>query len=104
MTAMMRAQQLTYDTGQNVVVLTFEQQLYRVALEVSWVYPDRFRNMVLRLGGMLTLMRFVGSYGAERGLEDILSEVFGGVLKMLSFPKMCVPGEEVLRGVFQHQR
>jgi hypothetical protein len=105
---MMRAQQLTYDTGQNFVVLTFDQQLYRVALEVVWVYPDRFRNMVLHLGGMLTLMSFVGSLGAESGLEDILSEVFGGVPKMLSgkkFPQnvraLIFLAEEVLRGVLE---
>ena len=90
MTAMMKVQELTSRTGQNFSVLTCDQQLYRVAVKVSWSYPSRFQNMYLRLGGMHALMSFVGAIGslmAESGISDILSGVFGGVPKMLSGKK-----------------
>ena len=84
MTALGRAQCLTNELGQNFVVFTCDLQLYRVALHVIWAYPDRFQNIVLRLGGMHALMSFVGSVGAlmaETGLGDILNAAFGGVAK-----------------------
>ncbi|KAJ8351728.1 hypothetical protein SKAU_G00232040 [Synaphobranchus kaupii] len=90
MTAMVRVQELTSETGQNFSVLTCDQQLYRVAVQVSWANPDRFKDMHLRLGGMHALMSFVGAIGslmAESGLSSVLSEVFGGVAKMLSGKK-----------------
>ncbi len=62
MTALSRAQELTLKTGQEFVVFTCDLQLYRVALNVIWTYPDRFANVIMRLGGMHALMSFVGSY------------------------------------------
>ena len=107
MTAMVRAQQLTFDTGQRFLVLTCDQQLYRVAVDVYWTYPERFPDVVLRLGGMHALMSFVGSIGtlmAETGLVELMTPVFGGVGKMLSgkkFPQnvraLRLVTEEILR-------
>jgi len=51
MTAMAKAQELTYQTGQDFVVFTCDLQLYKVAQEVKWAYPVQFENVVLRLGG-----------------------------------------------------
>ena len=90
MTAMARVQELTSETGQNFIVLTCDQQLYRVAVQVLWAHPDKFKDMHLRLGGMHALMSFVGAIGslmAESGLSSVLSEVFGGVAKMLNGKK-----------------
>ena len=66
--------------------------------------------MYLRLWGMHALMSFAGAVGslmAESRLSDILSEVFGGVPKMLSgkkFPQnvhaLRMMAEEVVRGLF----
>ena len=66
--------------------------------------------MYLRLWGMHVLMSFAGAVGslmAESRLSDILSEVFGGVPKMLSgkkFPQnvhaLRMMAEEVVRGLF----
>jgi hypothetical protein len=113
MTAMVRAQQLTYDTGQTFLVLTCDQQLYRVALEVFWTYPEKFPNLVLRLGGMHALMSFVGSVGTlmnETGLAEVLTPVFGGVAKMLigkKFPQnvraLRLMTEEVLKHILAEQ-
>ena len=90
MTAMTKVQQLTSETGQTFSVMTCDQQLYRVAVQVSWAHPEKFQHMYLRLGGMHALMSFVGAIGsllAESGLSDVLSDVFGGVAKMLSGKK-----------------
>jgi len=48
MTAMIRAQQLAFNTGQNFLVLPCDQQLYRVALDDAWTYPDRIPGVVLK--------------------------------------------------------
>lgn len=111
MTALAQAQQLTSKMGQEFVIITCDLQLYRVALHVIWTYPDRFSNVIMRLGGMHCLMSFVGSIGslmAESGLAEVLSAVFGGVPKMLSgkkFPQnvraMCLVAEEVLRQILE---
>ena len=60
MTAMTKVQELTFKTGQNFSVLTCDQQLYRVAVKVLWSYPNMFKDMHLRLGGMHALVSFVG--------------------------------------------
>ncbi len=109
MTAMTRAQQITLKTGQEFVVFTCDLQLYRVALYVIWAYPEQFSNVIMRLGGMHSLMSFVGSIGAlmaETGLNESMASVFGGVSKMLSgkkFPQnvraMRMVAEEILRKV-----
>lgn len=109
MTAMVRAQELTFDTDQRFTLLTCDQQLYRVAVQVLRTHPEQFTEMYLRLGGMHALMSFVGAVGAlmaERGLSDILMEVFGGVPKMLSgkkFPQnvraLRLLAEAVLRSI-----
>ena len=80
----------TRNIGQQFVVFTCDLQLYRVALEVQWTYPERFSNVILRLGGMNSLMSFIGSLGtlmADTGLSDIMSSVFDGVSKMLTGKK-----------------
>ena len=110
LTAMVRVQELTSQTGQTFSLLTCDQQLYRVAVNVSWDQPERFKDTYLRLGDMHALMTFAGAVGslmAESGLSDILSEVFGGVPKMLSgkkFPQniraLRMMAEEVVCGLF----
>ena len=56
------------------VVLPCDLQVYRVALEVQWIYPEKFSNIILRLGWMHSLMSFIGSIGTlmtDTGLSDI---------------------------------
>jgi hypothetical protein len=60
LTAMVESQRLTNMTGQEYTIFTNDQQLYRIAVNMTWVYPDRFQNFIPRLGGMHTLMSFVG--------------------------------------------
>ena len=94
LTAMVESQRLT------------TMQLYCIAVNMTWVYPDLFQNFISRLGGMHTLMSFAGSVGtlmADSGLENILQAAFGGVAKMSgkNFPQnmraLRLVAEELLR-------
>ena len=68
MTAMVEAKRLTEETGQSFTIFTADQQLYRVVVDITWVYPDLFHDFIPRLGGMHFLMSFtpcrVGSVGS----------------------------------------
>ena len=111
-TAMVEAQRLTNHTGQVYTIFTNDQQLYRVVVHVTWVYQPQFQNFIPRLGGMHTLMNFVGAVGvlmADTGLETILQVAFGGVASMLSGKKypqniraLRLLTEELLRGTIVH--
>jgi len=62
-------------------------QLYKVALQIKWSDPERWKNLVLRPGGMHMLMSFIGCIGnlmKVSGLEEILSVAYGGVRNMLN--------------------
>ena len=48
-TALRQAQQITSDRGQDYVMLTADLQLYRVAVNILWAYPEQFDNVVFRL-------------------------------------------------------
>ena len=90
MTALAEAQRQTAQSGQDFTVFTCDQQLYRVAMKVIWAYPEKIVKVVLRLGGMHTLMSFVGSVGtlmAETGLTDVMEAAFAGTGKMLTGKK-----------------
>ena len=112
MTAMLKAERISNGIGQDFVVFTADQQLYRIALNILWENPDKFSNFYLRLGGMHLLMSYCGSIGtlmADTGIVDILSVPFGGVLKMMTGKKypqnvrafrMLV--EELLRTIFKN--
>ena len=89
-TALFEAQSLTSNCGQQFVVITADQQLYKVILDNIWSSPESFSNIYPRLGGLHTMMSFCGSVGKlmmDSGLSDILKHVFGGVEKMLSGKK-----------------
>jgi hypothetical protein len=60
---MVEAQRLTNETGQVVTIFTADQQLYRIVVDITWVYPDLFKNFIPKLKGMHMLMSFVGAIG-----------------------------------------
>ena len=112
LTAMEEAQRLTNKCGQNVTIFTNDQQLYRIAVNITWVYPERFALFIPRLGGMHTIMSFVGCVGklmADSGLEDVMKAAFGGVAHMLignKFPQnvraLRLVAEEIIRLTVAH--
>ena len=59
MTAMVEAQKLTKQCGQEFTVFTNDQQFHKVAVNVMWVYPEKISLFVPWLGGMHMLMSFV---------------------------------------------
>ena len=68
-------------------MFTGDLQLYRVAVNIVWAYPEQFDDVVLRLGEVHTLMSFIGCVGtlmAESGLYEIMESTFRGVSKMLN--------------------
>ena len=96
-------------TGQDIVVFTCDQQLYKVAVNITWANPERFQNFILRLGGMHFIMNFIGCVGtlmADTGLSDVMECAFGGVSHMLTgkrFPQnfraLRMVAEELLRSM-----
>jgi hypothetical protein len=62
LSAMKRVKELTAQTGQSFSVLTCDQQLYQVAVQISWDQLEPFKDIYLHLGGMHALMSFVGCY------------------------------------------
>ena len=91
LTAMIEAQRLTNERGQAYTIFTNDQQLYRIVVNISWVYSELFLNFIPRLGGMHALMSFVGAVGTlmiDTGLQPIMSVAFGGVSKMLTGKKI----------------
>ena len=78
------------ETGQEYVVYNADQQLYRVALYLTWDNPDLCDKVFLRLGGMHFLMSYIGCIGSlmdGTGLEEVLCEQFRGVKKMMTGKK-----------------
>ena len=97
LTSMLQVKRLSEASGQTFTVLTFDQQLYRYAVEIQWACPDLFppSSFLIRLGGMHMLMSFIGAIGnlmTETGLADIMSSTLSGVHKMLQGKKfpMCM--------------
>ena len=84
---MLEAKRKTESTRLAVIVFTADQQLYRVEVNTTCVYPRLFQRFIPRLGGTHTLMSFVGCSGyvmANTGLEKILEASFASVSKLLS--------------------
>ena len=63
LSAMLEAQKFTSETGQIITIFTADQQLYKVMIDIVWVYPELFINFVSRLGGMHWLPSYVGCIG-----------------------------------------
>ena len=61
--ALHEAKHLTNERGQKNTIFTSDQQLYKVAVEMKWAYPDDFSDVMLRLARMHMLMSFVGAVG-----------------------------------------
>ena len=112
-TAMVEAQHLTLLTGQEWTIFTNDQQLYQVAINITWVDQSMFSMFVPFLGGMHMMMSFVGAIGTlmrGSGLEEILKYTFAGVPKLLSGKKsphtvraLRIVTEELLRPILDNQ-
>ena len=63
MTAAIKAMEMTEWTGQAPTVVTCDQQLYKALVNIKWEVPEKFKNLIPRLGEMHLLMSFIGCRG-----------------------------------------
>ena len=80
--AVYEAKRLTQSTRQAFTMFMASQQLFCLAVEVLCVCPEKFRNFHVQLGGMHTLMSFVGCVGILMScsdLEDVLKAALAGM-------------------------
>lgn len=95
---------LTADTGQEYTILTYDQQLYKLLVDLLWTYPNRYQKVIARLGGMHLLMSFIGCVGnlmSNTGLLEIMKSTFAGVEKMLLGSKYFPQNLRALRMVVE---
>lgn len=75
---------------QDTLVLTCDQQLYRIAVDISFHHPDLLTNMIVILGVMHFLMNFIASISKLMelaGIKKLICSTFGSVDKMLQGKK-----------------
>ena len=90
LTVMHEAERITVQSGQEFIVFTLDQQLYKVALDVIWSDTLRWNHIIPRLGGMHWLMSSIGCVGVlmeKSGLVPWLQSAFGSVPKMMTGKK-----------------
>ncbi len=87
LTALVLIEQFVTSHGQKYLQLVADMQLFKIAMQVKWSNPNRWKALVVRPGGMHTLMSFIGCVGtlmSGTGLEEILNAAFSGVGSMLN--------------------
>ena len=63
--------------GLKSIVLVFDQALYSKATEITWKHPDKFKDIVPRMGvfhTVCTLLSVIGKRFQDAGLRDICIE------------------------------
>ena len=82
LTTMLVHETFTAEHGQIYPYLEADTQLYKVVIHIKWSDTDRWKHMIIRPGGMHTLMSFIGCIGtlmSGTGLQKVL----GAALNML---------------------
>ena len=90
LTAMRAVEKATNDACQDDTVMTCDQQLFRVMVDIIRSNPERWTKFHPRLGGMHWLMSFIGSVGklvSGSGLDKLMGHAFTGVETMLTGKK-----------------
>ena len=113
LTSITRGFEVTRASTQDILILTCDQAIYKIVIDITFHQPDLLTNIVAILGGMHFLMDFVGCVGtlmADSGLKEILMTSFGSVEKMLQGKKypqnvraLRLLTEELLRPVFEKE-
>ena len=101
MAARLKAKSVTHKTGQEFVVFTAVQQLYRVVVRIMWENQAIFSNLYSRLGGMHFLMSYVGCVGslmAGSGKVKILNAILAGANRQ-EISSSCLSFMHAGRGV-----
>lgn len=111
LTSITRGIEVTRNSNQDILVLTCDQAIYKIVVDITFHQPELLTNVVPILGGMHFLMDFVSCIGtllADGGLKEILSTTFGSIDKMLQGKKypqnvraLRLLTEELLQPVFE---
>ena len=83
-TAMTYGFKITKYGNQDIMVMTCDQQLNKVVVDITFHIPHHINTVVAVLSGLHFLMNFDGCIGvmaSENGLKAILSSTFGLVDK-----------------------
>lgn len=83
---------LTQNLGQDVTVVTCDQAIYDIVKGFTTKYKEKYKNLIVRLGGFHTVSNFSGAIGnimQGSGIDDIMVQ-----------SGMCMPGtaNKVLSG------
>ncbi|MES9884700.1 MAG: hypothetical protein ABW185_27970 [Sedimenticola sp.] len=87
LTSLLYIEEFMKSHGQLYVHLVADLQLFKVAMQIKWSNPTRWKYLLVRPGGMHTLMSFIGCIGTlmkGTGLEEILCSAYKGVNSMLN--------------------
>ena len=76
-TVMKTVQATCASLGQTNSVVTFDLAIYCKAKEIQWRHPNEFKDLVIRMGGFHTALKFLSVIGKkfkESGIEELLAE------------------------------
>ena len=112
-TAIVNGLRIVQELNQEYLVITADQQIYKVIVDILFATPDLITKMMPILGFMHFLMDFVSCIGtlmADSGLSNILCGTFGTVNKMLQGKKypqhiraLRLLTEELLRPIVENK-
>jgi len=110
-TAIERGLSLARAAGEDVLIFTADQQLYKVTIDILFHEPLYFKSVIPVLRGMHMLMNFIHATAiiiAGSGMKEVLAGTFGSVDKMLNgkkypqnFRALRMLVEELLRDAVQ---
>ena len=113
LTAITKGFEVTKNSNQDILVLTCDQAIYKIVVDIAFHQPVLLTTIVPILGGMHFIMDFVSSIGTlmeDSGLKEILSTTFGSIEKILQGKKypqnvraLRLLTEELLRPVLEKE-
>ena len=74
---LVRSQKIREALELKSIVLVFDQALYAKATEIAWKHPDKFSDIVIRMGvfhTVCTLLSIIGKRFQDAGLRDVCIE------------------------------
>ena len=102
LTSITRGFEVTRDSNQDILVLTCDQQIYKIVVDITFHQPELLTGIVVILGGMHFLMDFVGCVGtlmADSDLKDIMSTSAGSILDISKYRDTCERSISILDGI-----
>jgi len=113
LTAITKGFEVTRNSNQDILVLTCDQAIYKIVVDIVFHQPVLMTTIVPILGGTHFIMNFVSSIGTlmeDSGLKEILSTTLGSIEKILQGKKypqnvraLRLLTEELLRPVFENE-